>query len=128
MHRFATEQYTTDPTQLDNLLIHLTNYSLNKASDKFIHNESPEKAEVPLPLLSSCSTPSARALSGPCPVCGNTSGPGGSTPAGFGTKVPSGITMIEPDFGHPVKDVVIKILLSSHSALLEGFRQKVTHH
>ena len=44
--RFATDEYTNDPSQLNNNFIHLTNFSLNKESDKFIPNSNPEEAEV----------------------------------------------------------------------------------
>ena len=44
--RFATEEYTTDIEQAGNNFIHLTNFSLNKNSEKFVHNSDPEKAEV----------------------------------------------------------------------------------
>ena len=43
--RFATEPYTNDPSQLNNRFIHLTNYSLNRLSDNFVHSEDPESAE-----------------------------------------------------------------------------------
>ena len=44
--RFATEEYTTDIEQAQNNFIHLTNYSINKDSDKFVETSEPEKAEV----------------------------------------------------------------------------------
>ena len=37
--RFATAPYTNDPAQLDNLMVHLTNYSVNKGSSEFVHSE-----------------------------------------------------------------------------------------
>ena len=43
--RFATEPYTNDPSQLNNCFIHLTNYSLNRLSDIFVHSEDPDSAE-----------------------------------------------------------------------------------
>ena len=37
-HRFSTEPYTTDPEDIGNNFIHLTNYSINKDSDNFEQN------------------------------------------------------------------------------------------
>jgi hypothetical protein len=34
--RFATEPFTLDPAQMSNRFIHLTNYSINKFSDKYV--------------------------------------------------------------------------------------------
>ena len=39
--RFATTKYTNNPDDISNNFIHLTNYSVNKESDKFVYNESP---------------------------------------------------------------------------------------
>lgn len=36
--RFATEKYNTDPNQLTKKFIHLTNFSVNKKSSKFVKN------------------------------------------------------------------------------------------
>ena len=36
--RFATEKYNTDPSQLTKKFIHLTNFSVNKKSSKFVKN------------------------------------------------------------------------------------------
>lgn len=36
--RFATEKYTNDPNQLMKKFIHLTNFSVNKKSTKFVKN------------------------------------------------------------------------------------------
>ena len=44
--RFATEEYTTDPAQVSNNFIHLTNFSINKESDNFINNSDPDQAEA----------------------------------------------------------------------------------
>ena len=44
--RFATEEYTNDPSQVTNNFIHLTNFSINKDSDNFIHNSDPDQAKV----------------------------------------------------------------------------------
>jgi len=40
--RFCTEKYTPDPSELDNLFMHLTNYSINKFSENFVQNEDAE--------------------------------------------------------------------------------------
>ena len=39
--RFATEPYSNDMKNLSNNFIHLTNYTINKDSLKFVHNEAP---------------------------------------------------------------------------------------
>ena len=44
--RFATELYTTDPDQIGNNFIHLTNYSINKDSENFEQNTDPHLAKV----------------------------------------------------------------------------------
>ena len=44
--RFATEEYTNDPEQIENNFIHLTNFSINKESEKFVNNSNPEEPEV----------------------------------------------------------------------------------
>jgi hypothetical protein len=49
VRRFATEPYTNDPGQIGNNFVHLTNFSINKESDKFVHNVNPEEAEVTYP-------------------------------------------------------------------------------
>ena len=36
--RFATEKYSNDPAQLTKKFIHLTNFSVNKKSSKFVKN------------------------------------------------------------------------------------------
>ena len=36
--RFATEKYTTAKDDLDNLFIHLTNFSINKDSESYVEN------------------------------------------------------------------------------------------
>ena len=36
--RFATEKYNNDPNQLTKKFIHLTNFSVNKKSSKFVKN------------------------------------------------------------------------------------------
>jgi len=36
--RFSTEKFTLDPKQYDNKYVHLTNYSINKNSHKFVKN------------------------------------------------------------------------------------------
>jgi len=43
--RFATEKYTNDPAQIQNNFVHLTNFSINKESEKFVNNINPEEAE-----------------------------------------------------------------------------------
>ena len=40
--RFCTEKYSADPRHLDNLFMHLTNYSINKYSSNFVQNEDAE--------------------------------------------------------------------------------------
>ncbi|CAE7877829.1 TTLL5, partial [Symbiodinium sp. KB8] len=42
--RFATERYTPDPAQYQNKFVHLTNYSLNKASSKYQAGDGAEGA------------------------------------------------------------------------------------
>lgn len=37
--RFATEPYSNDPAQLTKKFIHLTNFSVNKKSSKFVKNQ-----------------------------------------------------------------------------------------
>jgi len=37
--RFATEAYTNDPKDLKTKFVHLTNFSINKKSDKFVVNK-----------------------------------------------------------------------------------------
>ena len=46
LSRFATELYTTDPDQIGNNFIHLTNYSINKDSENFEQNTDPHLAKV----------------------------------------------------------------------------------
>ena len=41
--RFATRPYTTDPAHLADKMVHLTNYSVNKYSEDFEHNEAPSE-------------------------------------------------------------------------------------
>jgi len=43
--RFATEPYSNDPEQISNNFVHLTNFSINKESEKFVQNINPEEAE-----------------------------------------------------------------------------------
>merc|ERR1712142_151728 len=43
--RFATEEYTNNPDQIENNFIHLTNFSINKDSEKFVNNSNPEEPE-----------------------------------------------------------------------------------
>eukprot|EP00698_Gefionella_okellyi_P010773 TRINITY_DN2819_c0_g1_i4.p1 TRINITY_DN2819_c0_g1~~TRINITY_DN2819_c0_g1_i4.p1 ORF type:complete len:850 (+),score=203.47 TRINITY_DN2819_c0_g1_i4:351-2900(+) len=40
--RFGTERYNKDLRNIDNLFMHLTNYSINKMSENFVANEDPE--------------------------------------------------------------------------------------
>lgn len=37
--RFATEEYNSAPAHNSNLFMHLTNYAINKNSEKFAENE-----------------------------------------------------------------------------------------
>ena len=46
LHRFATEVYTTDPDNIGNNFIHLTNYSINRDSENFEQNTDPHSARV----------------------------------------------------------------------------------
>ena len=43
--RFATEDYTNDPRLIGDARIHVTNYDVNKDSDKFVVNDRPEEPE-----------------------------------------------------------------------------------
>lgn len=42
--RFATEPYNADPVNFRNKFMHLTNYSINKKSEKFIAGTDDGKA------------------------------------------------------------------------------------
>ena len=44
--RFVTELYSTCDGDIDNMFIHLTNYSINKGSELFEQNIDPEDAQV----------------------------------------------------------------------------------
>lgn len=44
--RFATELYCTDPESLTDKCVHLTNFSINKFSEKFVKNEGAENSET----------------------------------------------------------------------------------
>ena len=44
--RFATESYSTSDEDIDNMFIHLTNYSINKGSELFEPNVDPENPQV----------------------------------------------------------------------------------
>ena len=44
--RFATEPYSTSDEDIDNMFIHLTNYSINKESELFEPNIDPENPQV----------------------------------------------------------------------------------
>ena len=46
LFRFATELYSTSDGDIDNMFIHLTNYSINKGSELFEQNIDPEDAQV----------------------------------------------------------------------------------
>lgn len=41
--RFATEPYTNDPDLITDARVHITNYDINKGSDKFVYNDNPEE-------------------------------------------------------------------------------------
>jgi len=43
--RFATERYSTSDDDIDNMFIHLTNYSINKGSELFEQNIDPENPQ-----------------------------------------------------------------------------------
>jgi tubulin polyglutamylase TTLL4 len=68
--RFATEEYTTDDSQLDNNFVHLTNYSLNLLSSNFVPNCNPEEAQV-CKLLLNCLKIHSRDPSGPWEASGS---------------------------------------------------------
>ena len=40
--RFASEQYIGEKVSKDNKYVHLTNYSINKKNDNFVHNDNLE--------------------------------------------------------------------------------------
>jgi len=44
--RFATEEYSNAPVNNSNLFMHLTNYAINKASEKFAENEDDVKKRL----------------------------------------------------------------------------------
>jgi len=44
--RFATEDYNSAPVNNSNLFMHLTNYAINKNSEKFAENESDFKKRL----------------------------------------------------------------------------------
>lgn len=44
--RFATEEYNSLPANNSNLFMHLTNYAINKTSEKFSENESDYKKRL----------------------------------------------------------------------------------
>ena len=44
--RFATEEYSSQPVNNSNLFIHLTNYAINKTSEKFSEKESDYKKRL----------------------------------------------------------------------------------
>jgi len=44
--RFATEDYNSAPVNNSNLFMHLTNYAINKNSDKFEGNEQDFKKRL----------------------------------------------------------------------------------
>lgn len=45
--RFATEEYQAPVgSNLNNLMMHLTNYAINKDSEQFVFNEDPNKDDV----------------------------------------------------------------------------------
>lgn len=44
--RFATEKYSVDPKLLSSQFVHLTNFSINKRSAKFVKNDEAENAET----------------------------------------------------------------------------------
>ena len=54
--RFATEPYSNEPEQISNNFVHLTNFSINKESEKFVQNINPEEAEVNRHISASFST------------------------------------------------------------------------
>lgn len=56
--RFATEKYNVDNKDLKKKFIHLTNFSVNKKSEKFKDNKGTGRKRRPLP--SGASRPSAR--------------------------------------------------------------------
>lgn len=44
--RFATEKYSTDPKDLEDVLRHLTNFSLNKNNKNYVYNEEADEGGV----------------------------------------------------------------------------------
>ncbi len=44
--RFATEKYSTDPKLIGSQFVHLTNFSINKKSSKFVRNDEVENEET----------------------------------------------------------------------------------
>ena len=46
LFRFATELYSTSDGDIDNMFIHLTNYSINKESKLFQQNIDPHNPQV----------------------------------------------------------------------------------
>jgi tubulin polyglutamylase TTLL6/13 len=44
--RFATDEYQPGPSNISNLFMHLTNYAINKNSEKFAENEDNYKKRL----------------------------------------------------------------------------------
>jgi len=94
--RFATEDYTNDPDQVGNNFIHLTNFSINKESEKFVNNSNPEEPEGSKWTLTSLWN--------------------------YLKKI--GIER-EPIW-NKIKDIVIKSILSAYDYLKTGFKEDIS--
>jgi len=94
--RFATEEYTNNPDQIENNFIHLTNFSINKDSEKFVNNSNPEEPEGSKWTLTSL------------------------------WNYFRSIGIEKEPIWENIKDIVIKSILSAYSSLKNGFEENVS--
>ena len=125
--RFATEEYTKDPEQISNPFIHLTNYSVNKQSEKFIHSSNPHTAQVGGQLLASQGLLRVFLQGSKWTLASLWTR---LREMGIDTeliwdKSKAIFPVSLKYFLISVKDQVVKIFLSAHGSLLEGFREQV---
>jgi len=94
--RFATEEYTNDPEKIGNNFIHLTNFSINRESEKFVNNSNPEEPEGSKWTLTSL------------------------------WNYFKSIGIEKEPIWEKIKDIVIKSILSAHGSLKTGFKESVS--